>query len=175
LEGRVQISPDRGNMTRILRDAYFMTGSILHAVFLYRRIRMSVEAVKKIGSFNYEINVGANRLISDMRFDLGESGAGPEPHDLLESALAACTAITIQKFADQKNIPLECCDVKINIVAVGSSNTIEREITLVGELLTEDERQMLFSIAEESPICKFLSKGAQIQSKLNSAELFVGL
>ncbi|MCC2677927.1 MAG: hypothetical protein K0R29_503 [Pseudobdellovibrio sp.] len=136
---------------------------------------MSVEAVKKIGSFNYEINVGATRLISDMRSDLGDNSFGPEPHDLLESALAACTAITIQKFADQKNIPLECCDVKINIINEGSVNRIEREITLVGELLTEEERQLLFLVSEESPICKFLTKGAHIQSKLNSPELFVGL
>lgn len=136
---------------------------------------MSVEAVKKIGSFNYEINVGSHRLVADIGSELGGNGSGPEPHDFLESALAACTAITLQMFADQKNIPLECCDVKIKILNEGPINKIEREITLVGELLTEEERQLLFAVADESPICKFLTRGAHIQSKLNMPELFVGL
>lgn len=136
---------------------------------------MSVEAVKKLGSFNYEINVGGHKLTADVSEKLGGSDAGPEPHVILESALAACTAITMQMYADQKGIPLVCCDVKIKILNEGPVNKIEREITLVGELLTEEQRHSLFAVAEECPVHKILTRGAHIHSKLKSPELFVGL
>ena len=136
---------------------------------------MSVEAVKKIGSFNYEINVCGHKLLTDISEKLGGSDAGPEPHALLESALAACTAVTMQKYAETNGIPLVCSDVKIKIINEGPINRIEREITLVGELLTDEQRHALFSVAEECPVHQFLTRGAQIHSKLNSPELFVGL
>jgi putative redox protein len=136
---------------------------------------MSVEAVKKLGSFNYEINVCGHKLITDISENLGGSDSGPEPHAILESALAACTAITMQMYAEQNGIPLVCSDVKVRIIHQGPVNKIEREITLVGELLTDEQRRALFDVAEECPMHQFLTRGAHIQTRLNSPELYVGL
>jgi putative redox protein len=150
-------------------------GLELHALLLNKEVRMAVEAVKKIGGFKYEINVCGHKLITDVSENLGGSDSGPEPHAILESALAACTAVTMQMYAEQNGIPLVCSDVKVKIVHQGPVNKIHREITLVGELLTEDQRQLLFEVAEECPMHQFLTRGAHIDTTLRSPELFVGL
>ena len=113
--------------------------------------------------------------MADVPQQLGGTDAGPGPRDYLETALAACTAITMQQFADREGIPLVSSDVKIRILNEGDINQIYREITLIGELLTDEQRESLFAIAEECPLHRFLTKGAEIQSRLNQPELYVGL
>jgi putative redox protein len=93
----------------------------------------------------------------------GGSKRGPDPHDYLQTALAACTALTMQMYAERKGIPLESADVKIKIVEEGTENRMLREIRLVGTL-NDEQRQRLLAIAEKCPIHRFLSRGAQIET-----------
>jgi len=126
---------------------------------------MSVESTKRLEQFAYEINVSGHQLIADVPVKLGGENKGPDPHDYLQSALAACTVITLQMYAKRKEIPLESVDVKVKIVLEGKENQIHREIKLIG-LLSEDQRKRLIEIAEKCPIHLFLSRGAKIDTGL---------
>ncbi|HJS03420.1 MAG TPA: OsmC family protein, partial [Variovorax sp.] len=44
----------------------------------------------------------------------GEHDAGPTPHDLYDSALAACKALTVLVYAQHKGIPVEEIEVAVN-------------------------------------------------------------
>lgn len=126
---------------------------------------MSIESSKRTGELSYEITSGDFKINSDVTEALGGNNSAPSPHDYLEAALAGCTAITLQMYAKRKNIPLESTDVKIKIVEEGALNRIQRDVHLVGDL-TEEQRKLLFSIAEKCPVHKFITRGAQIESKL---------
>jgi putative redox protein len=124
---------------------------------------MSVESTRRIENFAYEIVVSGHRLTADVKVGSGGSNLGPDPHDLLQSALAACTTITMQMYAERKGIPLESSDVKIKILEAGTENRIHREIRLLGTL-SDEQRQQLMAIAEKCPIHRFLSRGAKIET-----------
>jgi putative redox protein len=124
---------------------------------------MPVESTRRIQNFAYEIEVSGYRLISDVTVGSGGSNQGPDPHDYLQTALAACTALTMQLYADKKGIPLESADIKVKIVEEGTDNRILREIQLIGKL-SDEQKQRLLEIAERCPIHRFLTKGAKIET-----------
>lgn len=126
---------------------------------------VSVESTKITKGLALEINVPGFQLRSDVSEKLGGTNTAPNPHDYLETALAACTAITVQMYANRKGIPLVSSDVKIKITAEGAENRIAREIRFEGEL-TDEQRASLLAIADKCPIHKFLSKGALIETSL---------
>lgn len=105
-----------------------------------------------------------------IRVDVPESKGGtntaPDPHDYIEVALAGCTAITVQMYAQRKNIPLKNVDVKIKITKEGpEGNEISRELKFEGDL-TREQKEALFAIAEKCPIHRFLERGAKIVSRM---------
>lgn len=124
---------------------------------------VSVESTQIIKGYALKVQVQEFAVQSDVSEKLGGTNTAPNPHDYLETALAACTAITVQMYANRKGIPLVSSDVKIKITAEGSENRISREIRFEGEL-TDEQRASLLVIADKCPIHKFLSKGAVIET-----------
>lgn len=122
---------------------------------------MSVDSTTRNGKLDFEINVSGFKIVADVSEKNGGSGLGPNPHDLLEAALAACTAITMQMYANRKNFPLKSSDVKIKITKEGPENEITRDITLEGDL-TPEQRSAILEIADKCPIHRFLERGAKI-------------
>ncbi len=124
---------------------------------------MPVDSSRRIEKFAYEISVSGHTLVADVPVRFGGDNRGPDPHDYLQTALAACTALTLQLYAQRKDIPLESADVKIEIAEEGAENRLVREIRLVGRL-SDDQKQRLLEIAEKCPIHRFLSRGAKIET-----------
>lgn len=126
---------------------------------------MPVGTTRKVALRAFEIDASGHKVLTDVPEKLGGKDSAPGPHDYLEIALAGCTAITLTMYAERKNIPLEDVDVTIKITAEGESNSISRDIRLIGNL-TEEQKQQLLAIANKCPIHAFLEKGAQITSSL---------
>ena len=122
---------------------------------------MSVESTKRIGSLGFEVMVSGHKVMADVSEKLGGKNSAPDPHDYLVTALATCTAITVQMYANRKGIPLKSSNVKINISKEGPDNEITREITFEGDL-TDEQRTSLLVIADKCPIHLFLTRGAKI-------------
>lgn len=53
------------------------------------------------------ISVGLHHLLADEPKTSGGSDAGPDPFELLLSALGSCTNMTLQMYADRKKWPLK--------------------------------------------------------------------
>ncbi len=126
---------------------------------------MSVESTARKENLSFEISVSGHKLIADVSEKQGGANSAPDPHDYLQAALAACTAITMQMYANRKGIPLTSSDVKAKIIQEGLENRIHREIKLIGDL-TEEQKNALFTIAQKCPIHQFLERGTRIESYL---------
>jgi len=87
--------------------------------------------------------------------------AGPDPHDLYDSALGACKALTMLWYAQKNGIPVE------NIhVGVERDNSAERQgvyklttrIAVSGAQLTDEQHDKLISVAAKCPDHKLMTE-----------------
>lgn len=110
---------------------------------------------------------GRHELIGDEPKTNGGSDLGFSPGELLCSALATCTCVTLRMYADKKEWNLT--DVKANISFTRNTekNTsfIKREIELSGNLSPE-QRERLLSIANQCFMHKTLTNPIEIETKL---------
>jgi putative redox protein len=105
-------------------------------------------------------------LLADITDEQGGDDLGMSPHEILEAALAACTSMTLQLYANRKSWPLESCDVLVKIVSETSEATvIEAELSLKGPL-DDDQKKRLLEIAGRCPIHKLLTGKVVINEKL---------
>src|ERR1700693_6499251 len=101
--------------------------------------------------YTQNISVGPHLLQVDEPRDTGGSDVGPNPYELLLSALGACTSMTLRMYAERKQWPLQGVQVRLahskiyaeGCVACdtkrGMLDPIDAEISLIGDL-SEDQR-----------------------------------
>ena len=111
------------------------------------------------GTFRQRISVDAHELFADVDASVGGENSAPDPHDLLDSSLAACTAITLSMYAKRRGMPLEGINIDIERDAskekTGEYN-LALSIHFVGGL-SDEQKQQLLGIVEKCPIHKLLS------------------
>lgn len=107
------------------------------------------------------IQLGDHELLTDVPADLGGTDTGPQPHDLLSAALAACTSTTVQMYAQRKNWPLEQIKVSVSSKKEGDTEIFYRHISLSGPLDSEQQTRLL-EIANKCPVHKILSGNIQV-------------
>lgn len=120
---------------------------------------------KKINKLAVDMNIRNHALISGLTENLGGSDEGPNPHELLEAALAACTILTVQMYADKKGIKLESTQALVKILSEGSETRILRELNFKGDL-SKEEINKLTEIAEKCPIHRLLQSQVIIDTKV---------
>lgn len=106
------------------------------------------------------------QIVSGIPADIGGIDDGPDPHELLEAALAACTTITVQMYANRKEWPLKSADVVVKITSETPAGTvITRDVRFVGDLSAEQKSRLL-EIANKCPIHKLLDGKVEIKTNL---------
>ena len=99
---------------------------------------------------------GRHTWQADVATTNGGGDAAPDPHDLLDSALAACTALTLELVARRKGWAVTRIDVQIDRQESPGHYQLTRRIHIEGDL-TEPERQRLLEMADRCPIHRLLS------------------
>ena len=120
------------------------------------------------GKLAHQIEVRAHQFIADVIEAQGGDDLGPDPHDLLDSALGACTALTVMMVARRKQMPLEDVQVSITHVEADGLYRLNRQIRFVGALSAE-QRDYLLAIANKCPIHKALHGRFEVETVLAAA------
>ena len=84
----------------------------------------------------------------------GGEDLGPTPHDLYDSALGACKALTALWYARRKNIPVD--DIRASVERDDSEERkgvyrLKVTLTFTGDL-TDAQRQELLAVAGKCPV-----------------------
>lgn len=115
-----------------------------------------------VGAFQVEVLAGGAAFLADEPVEAGGLGTGPNPYDLLASALGACTAMTMRLYARRKAWPLARATVRVlHTRTPEGRDRFAREITLEGPL-DADQRRRLMEIADRCPVHRTLERGAEI-------------
>jgi putative redox protein len=128
-------------------------------------------SIKAYSTTNYqvEITAGRHQFIADEPAGVGDD-AGPCPFDLLLSALASCTIITLKMYALRKGWPLDRVDADLAYRSSeengpdGSrqrTSIIDTQLTFHGALSSEQVKR-LTEIADRCPVHRALKGDIEI-------------
>lgn len=126
---------------------------------------MTIAARTRTDSTLVEISSGSAKWLGDLAEPQGGSGLHPTPHDLLDSALAACTVLTVRLYATRKQYPLETAQAQVEREQSGTVYRMRRRLELTGPL-SEAQRNDILRVANACPIHKALSGTFEIQTNL---------
>lgn len=120
------------------------------------------------GKFGTEVHTASHRFVADEPRSYGGDDTGPTPYDLLLAALGTCTAMTMKMYADQKGWPFIGARVNLRHErdhAEDSAHALEdgqkiqalhRQIELLGDTLTDEQRAKIIAIADKCPVHRTL-------------------
>ena len=119
--------------------------------------------------YHVDLRAGAHELVADESVAGGGGDTGPSPFDILLSALAACTAITLRMYAARKGWELTSVEVDARYdVAEGEpAGSIVRTITFPHDL-PADQRERLADIAERTPVTRAIRGDTPITTTVRS-------
>jgi putative redox protein len=110
--------------------------------------------------FTHDVEIeGGHTLVIDEPEDAGGADAGPSPTRTLGAALAACTAITCEMYAQRKGWELGRVEVEVDIEYEPQRATVVGfAVTLrVPEPLSDDQQQRLLTIAGKCPVHRVIA------------------
>src|ERR1700730_10816684 len=121
---------------------------------------MAIQIVRDLTALmRHEVRVGPHVFTADAGIEDGGEGLGPGPHDLYDSALGACEALTVLWYAKRKGIPVENIEVTVERDQSEERTGIYRLATKLklGGKLTGAQRQELLSVASKCPVHKLMT------------------
>lgn len=122
-----------------------------------------------------QLSNGRHEWQADEPKDVGGSDSGPNPYELLLSALAACTCVTISGYCQYKKLPLESISASYEYARVHADDCKDCDIPDKGyiEKITsnihiegdfdEAQRKRLAQIAARCPVHKTLARGVKFE------------
>jgi putative redox protein len=127
---------------------------------------MEVTTHRGKGPLQQVIEIGQHRLLTDLTPEFGGEDSGPEPHDILAAALAACTTLTVTLYAKRKGYALDEVQVAIRHGQEGAAYALHRTIRYLGGL-SDEEKARLTDIANKCPVHKTLSGQINITTEMH--------
>jgi putative redox protein len=131
---------------------------------------MTIEVVRdRSHKMKHAVRVRVHEFAVDEPVGNGGEDLGLTPHDVYDSALGACKAMTVLWYAQRKQIPVE--DIA---VMVERDDSAERQgvyrmrvtLRLTGAL-DEAQRRQLLAVAEKCPVHKLMTRATtEIRTEL---------
>jgi putative redox protein len=137
--------------------------------------------VRYIENLQHQVISYPHSFIADEPLEEMGDGLGPNPYDLLLSALGACTAMTLIMYAQRRKIPIETVSVELDHERSYREDCegcteeerrvekITRRITVRGAI-SEEQKKKLLDIAKKCPIHKTITAKPIIEDTVEVIE-----
>jgi putative redox protein len=119
---------------------------------------MKATARRRSGyAHDVEVDTGHTVLI-DEPVSKGGKDEGPSPSRMLAASLAACTAITVEMYADRKGWDLGNLEVEVDGELAGKSGPSKFDVLLrLPKALDAEQRRRLVIVAGKCPVHRALA------------------
>jgi putative redox protein len=115
-------------------------------------------SARRLQGFAHEIDIeGGHTIVVDEPAAAGGTDTGPSPGRLLAASLAACTAVTMEMYAERKGWTLGAVEVAVD---ADYEEHVPRsfEVTVrLSDELSEEQRERLLAIASKCPVHRALT------------------
>jgi putative redox protein len=119
---------------------------------------------RRVDGYTHELRIRDHTLTADEPADAGGNDRGPTPQELLSAALASCTAVTIEMYADRKGWDLGEVEVTAEFTPGPHGNADSFEVTMrIPGPLTEEQTQRIMVIAGKCPVHRALARESPIE------------
>jgi putative redox protein len=120
--------------------------------------------------FKHDVTAGSHTFTVDEPVQNGGEDAGPSPHELLAAALASCTAVTMEMYAQRKGwnvsgLAVDCC---YEPAERGRPTRFELVLRMPSQLDAE-QIERLRQIAAKCPIHRTLEGEAAFDERVEIA------
>ena len=118
---------------------------------------MRVVARRRNG-FAHEVEIeGGHTIVVDEPAAVGGADTGPRPTLLLTASLAACTAITMEMYAERKGWEIGNLEVEANVEYEGAApSSFAVSLRLPGDL-SDEQRERLVAVARKCPVHRVIA------------------
>jgi putative redox protein len=117
----------------------------------------STAVARRRKGYEHEIEIREHRLISDEPEGTGGRDQGPSPTELLAGALASCTAITIEIYADRKEWDLGDIEVAAEFTKGTADHPPKARVDIrIPVELSDDQSDRILKIAHKCPVHRAL-------------------
>ncbi len=130
------------------------------------KLRVVRTAKARVGTTAQQVEIGPHVFITDAGRDEGGEDLGPDPHELLDAALASCTALTLTLYARRKGIELAELEVEVDHEEHDGVYRMRRDIRVSG-VISEEQRKRMLEIANKCPVHRTLSGTFEIVSQID--------
>jgi putative redox protein len=119
---------------------------------------------RRRGGYAHEVEIeGGHSIVIDEPRESEGADAGPSPTRTVAAALAACTAITCEMYAERKGWELGEVSVEVDMQIDERSSIGDVEVTLrIPAQLDDEQRRRLLSIAGRCPVHRALASETPI-------------
>jgi len=122
---------------------------------------MTIDVVRdRLQKMKHTVHVRQHTFAVDEPASNGGEDLGVTPHDVYDSALGACKALTTLWYAQRKQIPVDGIEVTVERDDSEERRGVYRlRVTLkVTGALTGAQRQELLNVAEKCPVHKLMTQ-----------------
>jgi len=129
---------------------------------------VKVSARRRKG-YAHSLTAEHHTLIADEPPSVGGTDTGPRPTQLLALSLAACTAVTVEMYAERKgwDVGDVVVDVDYELDPKGTSR-FDVTVQIPGEI-TDEQLQKLQVVAGKCPVHRILTGDVQISDRVERA------
>ncbi|MDM0066719.1 bifunctional alpha/beta hydrolase/OsmC family protein [Variovorax sp. J31P207] len=117
------------------------------------------------GKFQLALRSGGSRWLADEPTAAGGLGSGPTPYNMLSSALAACTTMTLRHYADSKGWAVTRILTAVSHRKDGSTSPTDvfsSRVSIDGAI-TQEQRGQLLGVAQRCPVHRTLESGVRFE------------
>lgn len=125
---------------------------------------------RRVQGYTHEVEVDGHHLIIDEPIAVGGNDEGPSPTRLLAASLAACTAATVEMYADRKGWELGSLEVEaeLDLAPRGGTSRFKVEVRIPMPLSGE-QLERIKVIAARCPVHRALSEEVEIEDRVEAA------
>ncbi len=125
---------------------------------------MPTAIARRREGYTHDVEIDGHSLVIDEPESSGGANLGPTPNRLLAGALASCTAVTLELYADRKGWDIGQVEVAVEMEFGKPSVPSSFLVTVkLPKGLSEEQLQRLEVIAGKCPVHRVLNRDVEVE------------